>query len=200
MSDLIKYDRECNYIDMRTQNSNKMINQCIKKDLNITDTCNLKNSELNSINEETMKNMNSNIYNNMIDNNLLNISDTALINSLNLNKANVNIALNLNKDYKLNIYPQKIENDIFSIALNETGNEIIGDNKLDEVFSDKNNNQFDIINKKETRLIEEKLNNVNNGNDITKFNNKTQNVDILNLYGVSNTSLDIEQLLNENLQ
>ena len=200
MSDLIKYDKECNYIDLRKQDSSKMINQCIKENLDITDTCNLKNSELNSINEETMKNMNSNIYNNMIDNNLLNISDTALINSLNLNKANINIALNLNKNYKLNIYPKKIENDIFSIALNETGNEIIGDNKVDELFSDKNNNKFDIINKRETTLIEENLNNINNGNDITKFNNKSQNVDILNLYGVSNTSLGIEELLNENLQ
>lgn len=200
MNDLIKYDRECNYIDMRNQNSNNILNECSNNKNNITDVCNLKNSDLNTINEKTDKFMNENVFNVSIDNNILNKTSDPLNKSLNLNQNDTLVYFDSNKNYNLNIYPKKIEDNIFSIALTENGNKILEDNKLDEKYSDNNNNKFDIINKKETTLLEESLNNINNGNDITKFNNKNQNVNILELYEIQNNNIDNEQLLNEQLQ
>ena len=42
MSELIKYDRECNYIDMRNQNSNNILNEC-NNNSDVTSVCNIKN-------------------------------------------------------------------------------------------------------------------------------------------------------------
>ena len=72
--DLISYDQECNYLDLRMRNADGMFNKCIKENKNVLsgDTCNLSNSELNSINEETMKNMNKNMNMVFFDNNLSN--------------------------------------------------------------------------------------------------------------------------------
>ena len=57
--DLIRYDNECNYLDLRIRNADGMFDKCIKDKNNVLsgNTCNLNNSELNSINEETMKSL-----------------------------------------------------------------------------------------------------------------------------------------------
>ena len=83
--DLIQYDKECNYLDLRIRKSDGILDKCIKDKNNVLggDTCNLNNSELNSINEVTMKNMNENVYQVFIDNNLSNITDNPLNISLN---------------------------------------------------------------------------------------------------------------------
>ena len=116
--DLIQYDKECNYLDLRIRNSHGMLDKCIKDKNNVLkgDTCNLSNSELNSINEVTMKNMNENVYQVFIDNNLSNITDEPLNISLGENANDTNIKKDMDKDNNLNIYPKDVENNVFKIG------------------------------------------------------------------------------------
>ena len=168
MSDLINYDKECNYLDLRNQNANIMLDKCTKDNINIfKDTCNIKNSELNSINRENMANINNGLYNNFIDNNLINKTDNILTNSLEYETENIIINLNKNKNNNLNLYNKKVEDNIYDIVINKIGKidiDLIG---IKQIY---NINNIEMINKKDTLLIEDNLNNINNGNDINEFN------------------------------
>ena len=197
MSDLIKYDRECNYIDMRNQNSNNILNECGSNKNNITDVCNLKNSDLNAINEKTDKFMNENVFNVFVDNNLLNISNDFLNHSLSSLQDNLKIEKPV-KSYFLDIYDKNEEDKVLETTINELGNLTDSINQIEVEYNDKNNNVREIINLKENILIEESLENVNNGNDISQFTNEQKNIDMLELYGLDN--VNVENLLNETLE
>ena len=197
MSDLIKYDRECNYIDMRNQNSNNILNECSNNKNNITNVCNIKNADLNSINEKTDKFMNENILNVSVDNNLINISDSSLIYSLTSEQDNIKIDRPVKNSF-LDIYDKEEENKVLETSINEYGDIINSLNKLEEEYNMKNNNLKPIINYKDNVLIEDSLENINNGNDISQFTNEIKNIDTLELFGLNDVNLD--NLLNENLK
>ena len=197
MSNLIKYDRDCNYIDMRNQNSNNILNECSNNKNNITNVCNIKNADLNSINEKTDKFMNENILNVSVDNNLINISDSSLIYSLTSEQDNIKIDKPVKNSF-LDIYDKEEENKVLETSINESGDIINSLNQLEEEYNMKNNNLKPIINYKKNILIEESLENINNGNDISQFTNEIKNIDTLELFGLSDVNL--ENLLNENLE
>tara|TARA_Y100001958_G_scaffold159954_1_gene164630 strand:- start:5593 stop:6186 length:594 start_codon:yes stop_codon:yes gene_type:complete len=197
MSDLIKYDRECNYIDMRNQNSNNILNECSSNNNNVNSICNIKNSDLNAINEKTDKFMNENMLNVFVDNNLLNISDNSLIYSLTSEQNNIKIDKPIKNSF-LNIYSKDEEDKVIETSINGSGNIIDSLNQIEEEYTIKNNNIKPIINYEENILIEESLENINNGNDISQFTNEIKNIDTLELFGLSD--INLENLLNENLE
>jgi len=178
MSDLINYDKECNYLDLKNQNANIMLDKCTKDNINIfKDNCNIKNSELNSINRENMTNINNGLYNNfidnnLIDNNLINKTNNILNNSLECESESI---INLNKNNLnnyLNIYNKKVEDNIYDIVINKTGKidtDLIG---IKQLYNIKN---IGMINKKDTLLIDDNLNNINNRNDKNEFNKINNN-------------------------
>lgn len=197
MSELIKYDRECNYIDMRNQNSNNILNECSNNNSDVTSVCNIKNSDLNAINEKTDKFMNENMLNVFVDNNLLNISDSSLIYSLTSEQNNIKIDRPVKNSF-LNIYSKDEEDKVIETSINGSGNIIDSLNQIEEEYTIKNNNIKPIINYEENILIEESLENINNGNDISQFTNEIKNIDTLELFGLGDINLD--NLLNENLE
>jgi len=197
MSELIKYDRECNYIDMRNQNSNNILNECSNNNSDVTSVCNIKNSDLNAINEKTDKFMNENMLNVFVDNNLLNISDSSLIYSLTSEQNNIKIDIPVKNSF-LNIYSKDEEDKVIETSINGSGNIIDSLNQIEEEYTIKNNNIKPIINYEENILIEESLENINNGNDISQFTNEIKNIDTLELFGLGDINLD--NLLNENLE
>lgn len=197
MSNLIKYDRECNYIDMRNQNSNNILNECSNNKTNVSNVCNLNNSDLNSINEKTDKFMNENILNVSVDNNLINISDNYLLYSLTSEQNDIKIDTPVKNSF-LDIYDKEEENKVLETSINESGDIINSLNQLEEEYNMKNNNLKPIINYKDNVLIEESLENINNGNDISQFTNEIKNIDTLELFGLNDVNLD--NLLNENLK
>lgn len=197
MSDLIKYDRECNYIDMRNQNSNNILNECSNNKTNISNVCNIKNADLNSINEKTDKFMNKNILDVFVDNNLINISDSSLLYSLTSEQNSIKIDTPVKNSF-LDIYDKEEENKVLETSINEYGDIINSLNKLEEEYNMKNNNLKPIINYKDNVLIEDSLENINNGNDISQFTNEIKNIDTLELFGLNDVNLD--NLLNENLK
>ena len=194
--DLIQYDKECNYLDLRIRNSHGMLDKCIKDKNNVLkgDTCNLSNSELNSINEVTMKNMNENVYQVFIDNNLSNITDEPLNISLGENADDTNIKKDMDKDNNLNIYPKDVENNIFNVIINGSGNNITTENTISE-----ENREIEdyVINNINTALIEEVL---NNRNDINNNNTNQNNNNMNHLDNLTINNININTTLNENLQ
>jgi len=198
--DLIQYDNECNYLDLRIQNANIILDNCTKNNKNIlkNNTCDLNNSNLNSINEETMKNMNSNVYQVFIDNNLSNITDKSLNTSLNTNADDINVSKDFNKDNNLNIYPKETEDDVFNIILNGSGNNINPDKNT--VQEESRQIEDYVINNIDTALMEESLN-IRNDLNVNNNNNNNNNQDNSN-YPVNLTinNININTTLNEDLQ
>tara|TARA_Y100001958_G_C21247787_1_gene579587 strand:+ start:6834 stop:7424 length:591 start_codon:yes stop_codon:yes gene_type:complete len=195
--DLISYDKECNYLDLRMRNADGMLDKCIKDKNNVLsgNTCNLSNSELNSINEETMKNMNQNMHMLFVDNNLSNKTEQPLNISLDMNTDDIFISKDFSKDNNLDIYPKEKEDNVFSIILNESG-----DNVPDKNIVQEENRDIEdyVINNINSALMEESLNirndlNVNNNNNTNQDNSfYPENLTINNI--------NINTTLNENLE
>ena len=195
--DLIKYDNECNYLDLRMRNADGMFDKCIKDKNNVLsgDTCNLTNSELNSINEETMKNMNENMHMLFVDNNLSNKTEQPLNISLDMNTDNILISKDFNKDNNLNIYPKEKEDNVFSIILNESADSVPDKNIVQEENRDIEDY---VINNINSALMEESL---NIRNDLDVNNNNNNNGD--NSFYPENltiNNININTTLNENLE
>lgn len=193
--DLISYDKECNYLDLRMRNADGMFNKCIKENKNILkgDTCNLSNSELNSINEETMKNMNKNMNMVFFDNNLSNKTDKPLNISLDMNTDIIFVSKDINKDNNLNIYPKEEENNILNVILNESGNGILNKNIFQEENKDIENY---VINNIDSALMEETL----NVRDDLNTNNQTNTDNSFYPENLTINNININTTLNENLQ
>ena len=193
--DLISYDNECNYLDLRMRNADGMFNKCIKDKNNVLsgDICNLSNSELNSINEETMKNMNENMHKVFVDNNLYNKTDQPLNISLDTNGSDIYISKDLSKDNNLNIYPKEKEDDVLNIILNESANNVIDKNIVQE-----ENRQIEdyVINNIDSALMEESLN-IRNDLNVNNSNNQDNSFYPENL---TINNININTTLNENLQ
>lgn len=193
--DLISYDNECNYLDLRMRNADGMFNKCIKDKNNVLsgDICNLSNSELNSINEETMKNMNENMHKVFVDNNLYNKTDQPLNISLDANGSDIYISKDLSKDNNLNIYPKEKEDDVLNIILNESANNVIDKNIVQE-----ENRQIEdyVINNIDSALMEESLN-IRNDLNVNNSSNQDNSFYPENL---TINNININTTLNENLQ
>ena len=140
-----------------------------------------------------MKNMNENVYQVFIDNNLSNITDNPLNISLNENAEDTNIKKDIDKDYNLDIYSTEVENNIFNVIIDGSGNNITTENMIPEENREIEDN---VINNVNTTLIEEVLNNRNDINNNTNQNNNNMN----HLDNLTINNININTTLNENLQ
>ena len=127
--------------------------------------------------------MNENMLNVFVDNNLLNISDSSLIYSLTSEQNNIKIDRPVKNSF-LNIYSKDEEDKVIETSINGSGNIIDSLNQIEEEYTIKNNNIKPVINYEENILIEESLENINNGNDISQFTNEIKNIDTLELFGL----------------
>ena len=196
--DLIKYDNECNYLDLRIRNADGMLDKCVKDKNNVLsgDTCNLSNSELNSINEETMKNMNENMHMLFVDNNLSNKTEQPLSISLDMNTDSILISKDFNKDNNLNIYPKEKEDNVFSIILNESA-----DNVPDKNIVQEENRDIEdyVINNINSALMEESLN-IRNDLDVNINSNNNNEDNSFYPENLTINNINVNTTLNENLE